>query len=202
MASPTSPRSPGSPDAVYGSNSETATPTAAFHNGTETPTSPKLRKDSKSIFSNFSANKSSTRITNQEPKSRQGSGHDMQPPFYINGRNGGSTPELNRPIQTPNSDDTRSDPEQRPGPQSNTVSEPYMDSRHTATKSKKQAKLGRSKSIKTEETSSGRALPGSIGSLGDWRGRRAAKNRTSRQRPILAPKHLLQDVADTLGRSS
>lgn len=80
----------------------------------------------------------------------------MQPPFYTNGRNGGSTPELNRPIQTPNSDDNRSDPEQRPGPQSNTVSEPHMDSRHTVTKPRKQGMLGRSKSIKIDDTSSGR----------------------------------------------
>lgn len=157
MSSPTSPRSPGSPNAVYGSNSESATPTAAFHNGTETPVSPKLRKDSKSIFSNFSANKSSTRIANQESKSRQGSDHDMQPPFYSNVHNGASTPELNRPIQTPNSDDNRSDPEQRPGPESNAVSEPYMDSAHTATKPRKQGMPGRTKSIKTDETSSGRA---------------------------------------------
>ena len=102
-ASPASPRSPGSPDAVYGSGSD-ATPTAISHNMSQTPASPKLRKDSKSIFSNFSASKSSSRITNQEQSSRSGSDHEIQPPFYTNGRNRGSTPELNRPIQTPNSE--------------------------------------------------------------------------------------------------
>lgn len=160
IVSPTSPRSPGSPDAVYGSGSESATPTAAHHNVSESPASPKLRKDSKSIFSNFSASKSSSRIVNQDQSGRQVPDQDIQPPFYSNGHNGGSTPELNRPVQTPNSDDNRSDPEQRPGPKSNAISEPNMDSsnsRQTGTKPKKQGMLARSKSIKIDDNSGNRA---------------------------------------------
>ncbi|KAF2710434.1 hypothetical protein K504DRAFT_262002 [Pleomassaria siparia CBS 279.74] len=158
VASPTSPRSPGSPDAVYGSSSETATPTAARHNLTETPTSPKVRKDSKNMFSNFSANKPSSRMMNQGQSGRSGSDHNIQRPFYTNGGHGGSTPELNRPIQTANSEEDRSDPERRPGPgNSNAMSEPNLDNSRHAAKPKKQGMLGRSKSIKLEDSSGTRS---------------------------------------------
>jgi hypothetical protein len=77
-------------------------PNAPFHDTPQSPASPKLRKDSKSIFSNFSANKSSSRLASPDKSSRQNSDAHVTP--YANGRNGGSTPDLSRPVHTPNSD--------------------------------------------------------------------------------------------------
>jgi hypothetical protein len=81
-----------------------ATPNAAFHNMPQSPASPKPRKDSKSIFSNFSANKSSSRLNSQGNSIRQLPENQPSPSLYSNGRGGASTPDLGRPVRTPNSD--------------------------------------------------------------------------------------------------
>lgn len=176
---PLSPRSPGSPHAVYGADSETSTPTAPFHNVPQSPASPKLRKDSKNIFSNFHANKSSSRITAQENNISNGNHNhnaiannsirqtpeqEVRGPFYTNGRHGGSTPELNRPVLTPNSEDNRSDitgSEARTNSgsgKSNGASDHAqdLDSNHNMSKSKNKGKLGRTRSIKIEDNSNSR----------------------------------------------
>lgn len=181
VSSPMSPRSPRSPNAVYGGDSEAPTPTAAHHNMPESPASPKIRKDSKSIFSNFGATKSSSRITAPDSSIRQVPDQDVPTTFYTNGRSGGSTPELNRPVQTPNSEgshvvcdvesilltevDNRSDivaTEQRTNSgsgKSNETADPNPDSNNSkrAPKLKKQGMLARSKSIKIEDSSGNRA---------------------------------------------
>lgn len=97
---PMSPRSPRSPDLPE--EFEYAAPNAAFHNMPQSPASPKPRKDSKSIFANFSANKSSSRLNNSQgnPMRQQ----QPSPSLYSNGRSGASTPDLGRPVRTPNSD--------------------------------------------------------------------------------------------------
>jgi hypothetical protein len=104
VASPMSPRSPGSPPAIYHGDKDAATPIAAFHNMPDSPASPKIRKDSKSIFSNFGANKSSSRLAAQDQSGRQVSEKEASSSLYANGQNGGSTPELSRSIRTPNSE--------------------------------------------------------------------------------------------------
>ncbi|KAF2474645.1 uncharacterized protein BDR25DRAFT_322847 [Lindgomyces ingoldianus] len=165
LGSPMSPRSPGSLNAVYGNDSEAATPIAAYHNMPESPASPKQRKDSKNIFANFHASKSSTRIASPDDSLRQGPDQNGPLSFYTNGRNGGSTPELNRPIQTPNSEgkdlDNRSDiTGSEPRTNSRSGKSTELDSnadsnpskRGTA-KPKKQGVLSRSRSIKVEEGS-------------------------------------------------
>jgi hypothetical protein len=102
--SPLSPISPSSPD-MNGNGPNSTAPTTPYHDMPASPASPKPRKDSKSIFSNFSATRSSSRLTNadnsnrQLPESREG-----QTAIYVNGRSGTSTPDLSRPVQTPNSD--------------------------------------------------------------------------------------------------
>jgi hypothetical protein len=171
---PMSPRSPGSPNAVYGADSEAATPTAPYHNMPESPASPKIRKDSKSIFSNFGATKSSTRIA-QDNSIRRVPDQDLPHSFYTNGRNGGSTPELNRPVQTPNSDGkhqssarmnhllTSEDhgPDMNGSGKSHETTENNLESNGSkrAPKLKKQGggMLSRSKSIKIEDSSGNRA---------------------------------------------
>jgi len=100
--SPMSPMSPTSPLPLNGTDADLPTPTAPFHASPQSPASPKLRKDSKSIFSNFSANKSSSRLGSPDKSSRQNS--DARGALYTNGRSGGSTPDLSRPVHTPNSD--------------------------------------------------------------------------------------------------
>jgi len=172
--SPLSPLSPGSPSAMSGGNSDTATPTAAYHDVPTSPASPKPRKDSKSIFSNFSATRSSSRLTNMDNPNRQTSEKERHNVPYANGRSGGSTPDLSRPVQTPNSDGmhhgnyailrlTRADNHSEPSPfeQQNgsgrstdmTEADSRMsNSKRGGAKSKKQSgMLSRSRSIKTEE---------------------------------------------------
>ncbi|KAF2015750.1 hypothetical protein BU24DRAFT_422063, partial [Aaosphaeria arxii CBS 175.79] len=167
VTSPLSPRSPGSPNAVYGADSENSvTPTGAYHNEVPaSPASPKLRKDSKSIFSNFGATKSSTRVAASPDNSiRQVPEQDGRGTFYTNGKQGGSTPELTRPVQTSNSEDHRADNADT-APRSNSGSGRSHDTpdrsqdstNRTTTKPKKQGVLTRSKSIKVEETASSRA---------------------------------------------
>lgn len=105
--SPLSPLSPASPN-MSGSDPDGVTPTAPYHDLPASPASPKPRKDSKSIFSNFSATRSSSRltnVTNPENSSRQlPEPRGAQAAIYVNGRSGSSTPDLSRPVHTPNSD--------------------------------------------------------------------------------------------------
>lgn len=184
VTSPTSPRSPGLSSEVYGGDSELATPTAAFHNMPESPASPKIRKDSKNIFSNFGATKSSSRIIPSENSIRQipdQDGLNGSNTFYTNGRSGNSTPDLSRPVQTPNSEgkpvarglqydvlmktDIRSEilgSEQRTNSGSGKSNETSSlaadsDTAKRAPKLKKQGVLGRSKSIKIEDNNGNRA---------------------------------------------
>ncbi|KAF2133942.1 hypothetical protein P153DRAFT_280044 [Dothidotthia symphoricarpi CBS 119687] len=136
--SPISPRSPNEMDF--------ATPNASFHSVPESPASPKTRKDSKNIFSNLSASKSSTRLINHGSSGRTKS----SPTLYANSKSGSSTPELSRPVRTPNSDDNRSEIVQ--------LSDLPMDSSKRSTaKPKQRGLLSRSKSIKCEESPGTRA---------------------------------------------
>jgi len=171
---PMSPKSPKSPG--YFNGAELASPNAPFRNAPESPASPKLRKDSKSIFSNFSANKSSSRIINQDSTIRQIP--EQQPsPVYSNGRGGTSTPDLSRPVQTPNSDggyqgiqvpravltyaDNRSEilrlDHRTNSGLSNEPLEPTDPSKRNTIKPKKQSgMLSRTRSIKGDENSGSR----------------------------------------------
>ncbi|KAF2657378.1 hypothetical protein K491DRAFT_595158 [Lophiostoma macrostomum CBS 122681] len=178
VASPASPRSPVSPHAVHGAEADATTPTAPYHNMPDSPASPKPRKDSKSIFSNFGATKSSSRIASPDHSIRTVPGQEVAHAFYGNGRGGGSTPDLSRPVQTPNSEGTCS--AWAPGHPSLTAvdnrseaagAEPRMNSTSAETpeqsldannakrqgKAKKSGMLSRSKSIKIEENASNRA---------------------------------------------
>ncbi|KAL5395466.1 hypothetical protein PMIN06_004188 [Paraphaeosphaeria minitans] len=157
--SPLSPISPSSPD-MNSNASNGATPTAPYHDMPASPASPKPRKDSKSIFSNFSATRSSSRLTNPENSSRQlPEPRESQKAIYVNGRGGNSTPDLSRPVQTPNSDDNRSETipfEQRSGSgKSSEAAEVGTDtpnSKRDKSNEKKQCSTpGRSRSIKTDE---------------------------------------------------
>jgi hypothetical protein len=172
--SPKSPRSPELPE-----DADFATPNASFHNMPQSPASPKPRKDSKSIFSNFSANKSSSRLNSQGNSMRQQIPEQQpSPSLYSNGRSGASTPDLGRPVRTPNSDgkaiatltrivslnfpDNRSEVvrlDQRTGSGlSNDSSDPHADSsKRNTIRPKKQGILSRSKSIKGDESSGTRA---------------------------------------------
>jgi hypothetical protein len=102
-STPLSPKSPTSPQ--HFNSADYASPKAPFRNQPESPASPKLRKDSKNIFSHFSANKSSSRLVNPQDGSIQP--REQPSPVYSNGRGGTSTPDLGRPVQTPNSDGTK-----------------------------------------------------------------------------------------------
>jgi hypothetical protein len=87
--------------ASNGDDLDTTTPTAPFHQETpRSPASPKPRKDSKNIFSNFGATKSSSRLANVETSNHGREGHNA---IYAN-NGGGSTPDLGRPVHTPVSD--------------------------------------------------------------------------------------------------
>ncbi|KAF1997993.1 hypothetical protein P154DRAFT_264882 [Amniculicola lignicola CBS 123094] len=162
VTSPLSPRTPSSPNPAFGNDTEFATPTAPFHGVPESPASPKFRKDSKNIFSNFHASKSSSRVAPSDNSARQVAHQETQNTLYTNGRGGGSTPELNRPVQTPNSDDTRSDMaglEQRTNSGSgkaNDTPDTNNESKRGATKPKKQGMLSRSRSIKVDEPAGSR----------------------------------------------
>ncbi|KAF1953944.1 hypothetical protein CC80DRAFT_133677 [Byssothecium circinans] len=150
-ASPKSPLSPASPNA-HARDADAA----SYHDTPHSPASPKPRKDSKNIFSNFTANKSSSRLASTDPSIRQVADRNGRNGVYTNGRGGSSTPDLNRPVYTPNSDDMRSDSggfEQRNGTgKSNDTAEPGSDSKQGGSKPKKNnGKLGRSTSIKNEE---------------------------------------------------
>ena len=167
--SPKSPRSPEMPE-----DADFATPNASFHNMPQSPASPKPRKDSKSIFSNFSANKSSSRLNSQGNSIRQIPEQQQSPGLYSNGRSGASTPDLGRPVRTPNSDgralaspthinsltlpDNRSEvvrlDQRSASGLSNDSSDPHADSsKRNTIKPKKQGILSRSKSIKGDESS-------------------------------------------------
>ena len=181
VTSPASPRSPASPHAFHGGEADSTTPTAPFQPMPDSPASPKLRKDSKSIFSNFGATKSSSRLASPDKSIRTVPDGQAPHTFYGNGRGGSSTPDLSRPIQTPNSEgmylgcgsrcpsltaaDNRSEvagTEQRmnsiPG-RPNATSE-QVDANNTKRNGKAKkpgGMLGRSKSIKIENDSSSRA---------------------------------------------
>ncbi|KAJ4339105.1 hypothetical protein N0V87_003540 [Didymella glomerata] len=151
--SPHSPRSPSIP--------EFHSPNAPFHNMPESPASPKPRKDSKSIFSNFGATKSSSRLNTQDSANRQHTPQQPSPTLYTNGRGGSSTPDLSRPVRTPNSDDNRSEIvrlDQRTGSGRSNESDMHADGTKTlkGTKTKKQGTLFRSKSIKGDENANSR----------------------------------------------
>ena len=173
--SASAPMSPQSPRSLVDLNgAEFASPNAPFRHAPESPASPKLRKDSKSIFSNFSATRSSSRITNQEASIRHIPAQQPSP-VYSNGRSGTSTPDLSRPVQTPNSDgkqqqhsdmytrnsslqsltDNRSERiqlDQRTGSgTSNDHSDPTDTSKRNTIKPKKQGMLARSRSTKDHE---------------------------------------------------
>ncbi|KAF2175428.1 hypothetical protein K469DRAFT_724139 [Zopfia rhizophila CBS 207.26] len=161
-ATPMSPRSPGTPDAVYGNDSEAATPVAAYHTMPESPASPR-RKDSKSIFSNFHASKSSSRIISPDNSIRQVPEQNVPNTLYTNGRNGGSTPELNRPIKTPNSEDNRFEITNSESGKSNEISDHNSESNNakgSAAKPKKQGMLSRSRSIKVDPAGDGTKVKG------------------------------------------
>lgn len=173
--SPKSPTSPNMPEVA-----EFATPNAAFHNLPQSPASPKPRKDSKNIFSNFAATRSSSRLHSQENTNRHVIDQQQQqsPGLYSNGRSGASTPDLGRPVRTPTSDgehaptsaqintlnptDNRSEVEHLDGRtgsgMSNEPSDLHGDSsKRNTIKPKKQGLLSRSKSIKDNESSGSRA---------------------------------------------
>ncbi|KAH8731378.1 hypothetical protein GQ44DRAFT_326226 [Phaeosphaeriaceae sp. PMI808] len=152
--SPQSPKSPG-----HFSGADLASPNAPFQHQPDSPASPKPRKETKNIFSNFSGNKSSSRMFHHDNSSRHLT--EAQPsPVYSNGRGGTSTPDLNRPVQTPTSDDHRSEIERldhRTGSGNlNDYSENADPSQRNTTKSKKGGMLGRTRSIKGEESSGAR----------------------------------------------
>ncbi|KAF2854584.1 hypothetical protein T440DRAFT_237032 [Plenodomus tracheiphilus IPT5] len=154
--SPKSPRSPKIPE-----ESDFATPHAAFHQMPQSPASPKPRKDSKSIFSNFAASRSSSRLNSQDTTARPAAEQQQSPGLYSNGRSGSSTPDLGRPVRTPNSDDNRSDIlrlDQRTGSGlSSAPSDPHGDpAKRNTIKPKKPGLLSRSKSIKGDDASSTR----------------------------------------------
>ena len=166
--SPQSPRSPSIP--------EFASPNAPFQNVPESPASPKPRKDSKNIFSNFTATKSSSRLNMPDNSNRQLPAQQPSPTLYTNGRGGSSTPDLSRPVRTPNSDgepytaperanvltfaDNRSEIvrlDQRTGSGKSAESNAQEDStKRGGTKTKKQGTLFRSKSIKGDESAGSR----------------------------------------------
>ncbi|OAL06805.1 hypothetical protein IQ06DRAFT_311918 [Phaeosphaeriaceae sp. SRC1lsM3a] len=155
---PMSPKSPTSPN--HFNSADLASPKAPFHSQPESPASPKLRKDTKNIFSHFSANRSTSRVFNQDGSVRPIP--EQQPsPVYSNGRGGTSTPDLSRPVQTPNSDDNRSEvvrTDHRAGSSMSTDHPDHTElSARNTTKPKKQGMLARSKSIKSEESSGTRA---------------------------------------------
>lgn len=157
---PMSPKSPRSPDMPQGS--DFPTPNASFHNMPQSPASPKPRKDSKSIFSNFAANKSSSRLNSSQGNSaRQIPEQQQSPSLYSNGRNGASTPDLGRPVRTPNSDDNRSEvvrlDQRTESGLSNDSSDPQDSSKRNTVKAKKQGIMGRSRSIKGEEATGTRS---------------------------------------------
>jgi hypothetical protein len=183
VVSPMSLQSPGSPNAVYGGDLESATPIAEHHRMPDSPASPKPRKESKSIFSNLGATKSSTRIAANDNAIRQVPEQEARKTFYTNGRNGTSTPDLGRPVQTPTSEgresannisegllrdaDYQSDivsSEQRSNSSSGNSSRPaedcvdVQDSKHNASKPKTKGVLTRSKSIKIEDNLGTRAM--------------------------------------------
>ncbi|PVH97781.1 hypothetical protein DM02DRAFT_67019 [Periconia macrospinosa] len=142
--SPLSPRSP--PPATNGG----ARPHAPHSDVPQSPASTKPRKDSKNIFSNFAATKSSSRLVHTDSPRPDREGHGS---IYTNGRGGASTPDLKRPVYTPNSDDVRS--ESGAFDQSNDNAENGFEapsSRHGTSKSNKHmGGVGRSRSIKNEE---------------------------------------------------
>ncbi|KAF1845828.1 uncharacterized protein K460DRAFT_281765 [Cucurbitaria berberidis CBS 394.84] len=151
---PMSPKSPTSPamaeDGHFAQN-------AAFHNMPQSPASPKPRKDSKHIFSNFSANKSSSRLNSHDNTTRQVRDQQHSPSLYSNGRSGSSTPDLGRPVRTPNSDDNRSEvvrlDQRTESGLSNELAHALGDSSTPNTvKPKKQGLLARSRSIKGDES--------------------------------------------------
>ncbi|EAT88821.2 hypothetical protein SNOG_03616 [Parastagonospora nodorum SN15] len=171
---PMSPKSPTSPQ--HFNSADYASPKAPFRNQPESPASPKLRKDSKNIFSHFSANKSSSRLVNPQDASMHSS-RNQPSPVYSNGRGGTSTPDLGRPVQTPNSDgrrtgtdgqssklisaDNRSEIvhlDHRTGSaMSNDTAERADSSKRNTIKPKKQGMLSRSRSQKGEEGSGTRS---------------------------------------------
>ncbi|KAL6708670.1 hypothetical protein ACN47E_002366 [Coniothyrium glycines] len=158
-SAPMSPKSPASPDF---SRPDYAAPNPAFHNMPQSPASPKPRKDSKNIFSNFSANKSSSRLNNQENAQRHAPEQQYSPGLYSNARSGSSTPDLGRPVRTPNSDDNHSEIlrlEQRTeSGMSNDLSGSHDDtSKRNTIKPRKQGLLSRSRSIKGDESSGSRS---------------------------------------------
>jgi hypothetical protein len=159
--SPMTPLSPESPNATNGdTDAATATPHPDM---SPSPASSKPRKDSKNIFSNFTANLSSSRLASPDTSDRQVSGREKHHGLYTNGS--GSTPDLSRPVYTPNSDgkgtffnaqaqtlkhaDIRSDsvgPEQRNGTATSANA-----SENGSVSNKQGAKLGRSTSTKNGE---------------------------------------------------
>jgi hypothetical protein len=171
---PMSPKSPTSPQ--HFNSADYASPQAPFRNQPESPASPKLRKDSKNIFSHFSANKSSSRLFTPQDASTQPPGQQPSP-VYSNGRGGTSTPDLSRPVQTPNSDgkqhaidaasdvlitvDNRSEIvrlDHRTGSaMSNDTADRVDPSKRNTIKPRKQGMLSRSRSQKGDEGSASRS---------------------------------------------
>lgn len=112
--SPRTPRSPSlsssnAKDDINGEeahDSDLPTPIAPFHPLPDSPSSPRHRKDSsRSFFSNIKASKSSPRINTAESSIRQVSESQSKPSgnqIYSNGRNPGSTLELNRSLENSN----------------------------------------------------------------------------------------------------
>jgi len=112
--SPRTPRSPSlsgsdAKDDINGEeahDSDLPTPIAPFYPLPDSPSSPRHRKDSsRSFFSNIKASKSSPRINTAESSIREVSESQLKQSgnqIYSNGRNPGSTPELNRSLENPN----------------------------------------------------------------------------------------------------
>lgn len=169
-SAPLSPRSPASSRFEF-MEQEAVTP-SSFHTVPQSPASPKMRKSSKgNIFANFGATKSSTRIATPDASIRQVQDPGPPPPFYTNGRGGGSTPDLSRPVLTPSSEastqrselrngslnelDTRSEIVVS-GPRTNSSSKshdaPDANQEPNSKRPPKLKKLGRSKSIKVDDS--------------------------------------------------
>lgn len=175
ISAPLSPRSPASPRAEW-MEQEAATP-SSFHTVPQSPASPKMRKSSKgNIFSNFGATKSSTRIATPDASIRRVEDPGPPPPFYTNGRGGGSTPDLSRPVLTPSSEASTQRSELRngslneletrseigvSGPRTNSSGKshdaPDASQEPNSKRAPKLKKVGRSKSIKVDDSSTVRS---------------------------------------------
>jgi hypothetical protein len=133
-----------------------------------------VRKGSKGILASFGASTSASRMVSAEGSMRPITDKGIAETIYTNGASSGSTPELSRPIYTPNSEGNDDSANMRRASlngidnRSETIgSDPRNDvsdqnsetNSKKAPKKKKQGMLTRSKSIKIEDDSGTRAKP-------------------------------------------